>query len=412
MKDPAVLNADSECDLRQAQVRTGWGRAAVVMTVIGLGIRLGLSFVSVGTNDTYTWQKFGWMVGQFGLADAYHHDRLLNHPPIPTLWAYFCHLLEPRDPQGFAFWMRLPAILSDVAVCLLLWLTVNARFNAKRAFMAVCIFALSPAAILISAFHCNTDSVCVMLMLWALFLGDRKRWLATGVVLSLAINIKLIPVLIIPGCLACCSKRKLPILMTGLAIGVIPFLVLASASGTQAIKNIVGYDSSYENWGVVALLRACAITGLAPEAFFQAAWNYHDLYGKWLMLAMIAITPFWRVRRAGLLETGSQAAAWFVGLAPGFGIQYLIYASTPMLAVSPRWGLYVTAACGAFAASVYFVFLDSTSPARSYFITIYPNATAVFGGLAWATILTYAATCFVTNLFARSGDGTTVSSHD
>ena len=58
---------------------------------------------------------------------------------------------------------------------------------------------MEPVRILVSGYHGNTDAVYAMLSLLAVYLlQDRNRPLLAGLALGLAINIKLIPVLLIP----------------------------------------------------------------------------------------------------------------------------------------------------------------------------------------------------------------------
>lgn len=366
-------------------------RIAVVVCVVGLIIRLVVSGVSIGTNDTETWMRFGLLVQKYGLAEAYHHDQWLNHPPIPTLWAAAayattCYFELWWAPWPFGVLFRLPVIAADAGVCLLLWKILSATRSPRDACLGVCLFALSPANILISSYHSNTDSVCIALALWSLYLSHRQRWLAAGLVMGLAINIKIVPVLLIPVLIAASPWRAWWRVVGGLTVGTIPFLILVAFSGWQPIHNIVGYGSSYARWGIVGLLEILARFGFWPDMSLAAAQTYFNTWGKWFALSvMLAAGIRWGLKHCPL-RAGAAVMASFLALSPGFGIQYLVYATTPVLAVSPRWGLWITGTCGAFAACVYFVFLDSSWPMRSVFACDLQAPLAFLGLLAWSTI--------------------------
>lgn len=387
-----MLPSDEPMGLTSAPHTQRYRCYAVAFCVLGLILRLVLSWHALGTNDAYTWFKFGLLVDKRGLAEAYHMTRLLNHPPYPTMWAWVCWLIERDNIADFAFWMRMPAIVADMVSCLLIWRIALARQGPAVAFAATALTALSPVSILISAYHCNTDPVCVCLILLAMYKADRKRSMAAGAALGLAIDIKLVAVLAIPALLA--SSRSLKSfmrLLIGLSVGVLPFAWLLLTSGPTAIHRIAGYASSYEHWGLVYLFKSLSRLGFGHDLWVQWAWDFHDLFGKWLMLGAIVAAGWWgRQNRATAIALGTGAMTWFVVLAPGFGIQYLIYPAILSVARSARWGLWICATTSLFAASVYYVFLDLIHPLRSYFIAMFPTAAASVGLLAWGVLMGFA----------------------
>ena len=205
---------------KPAETRADWGRLALLVVALGLLVRLSLSAASIGTNDASTWMRFGRLASELGVGEPYVRDRFLNHP-LPTLcWAWLSYDLSGGSLRRFAFVMRLPAILADVASCRLLWTIVVERGGGRQAFQAVALLALSPLAVMVSGFYCNTDSLYVCLTLLSLRLASRGRPFAAGAAIAAALNVKLIPILVVPALLLNCrsSARALRFLC-GMAFG-------------------------------------------------------------------------------------------------------------------------------------------------------------------------------------------------
>ena len=359
---------------------TDWRTRAVIVVVIGLAIRLGLSAVSIGTNDAHTWMRFGEMASRLGLAEPYVREPLLNHP-LPTLsWAWFSYAASGGVLRQFAFLMRLPAIVADVASCALLWRILRDR-SGRLAFQAVAVFALSPVAILLSAYHCNTDSEYACLALLSLHLATRRRPFLAGLAMAAALNVKLIPVLLVPGLfLTSRTPRDAVRFAAGLSLVVVPFIVPAILSGGAIITNQTGYDSDLQFWGVVG-------AKLLYDDF-RSAWQYYIYTGRPSMFAAIGLATVWAAyHRLDALAMGTAVSAAFLVFTPGFGIQYLIFPSLLVLTQGGRLGFYFHAAASVFAASVYYICLEHGVPAQSIFLGFFPALSAWLGIVPWLLLV-------------------------
>src|SRR5205814_9830382 len=109
----------------------------------------------------------------------------------------------------FPYLFKLAPIAADAVTCWLLWRIWHPRAGAIWAAAAAAIYAWNPVAILISAHHCNTDSIYAMLCLAAVYVIESRRgsvgaWFWGGLLLGAAINVKLIPVLLIPPLVILC----------------------------------------------------------------------------------------------------------------------------------------------------------------------------------------------------------------
>ena len=263
----------------------------VLVIVVGLLIRLALSAASIGTNDILTWRKFAGAVHDQGLVASYQNIRELNHPPLPALWA--AASLQIADASGlrFPFVFRLPSILADVVSCVLLamiWRRRVARGTAPRAapVRAVTAMALSPVAILIGAYHGNTDNVYAALCLLAAFaLADLRRPFVAGLSLAAAMNVKLIPVVLVLPLAACCANvGAVGFFGAGLIVGGLPLLVMMFLAGGAFIRNVLSYTAQRDRWGLtyaLSLLQESAnpATRRVGDAIAE---RYYHVFGRWI----------------------------------------------------------------------------------------------------------------------------------
>lgn len=356
--------------------------------VAGAALRLGLSAISLGTNDAVIWQKIASQIDTLGLIGAYRSQPLINHPPGPMIWSW----LSLRAGPWFTDVMKLPAIAADLAACALLariWLN---RGQTRRATLAVAAMAFNPVAIIISAYHCNTDSLYAFLSLLAMyFIADRQRFFAAGLALGAAINIKLTPVVLIPAALSFCRSWRQAVQLVGaLAIASVPFMLLLALAPDVLARNLLGYMPPVSQWGVGMLLHDVfthppfAHTAKAIMAWYLAA-------GRWAIIAAAVASgaASWWLKRWNAYELGLICYAMLLVLAPGFGWQYLVIVVPLLLAVSIAQSWIYAVLAGLFLLLSYWSRLVSYSlPLLTYFPPDTPTPPgATFGLLAWGLLL-------------------------
>jgi hypothetical protein len=277
--------------------------------------------------------------------------------------------------------LKLPGLAGEVIVVAVLW-----RWASPRAAAA---YACVPAAVLVSAYHGNTDTLMAAFVLCAAVAYDRQRYFLAGLLFACALDVKLVPLLLLPLLvIAAPSLRSLGRLLAGCALGLLPFVPPALAAAPAMYRNMVDYNSSPDSWGLLSFLNLAVEQ--APIAGLSHAvrdWYIDD--GRYVIaLAVLALALLSR-RRWHLPMTGQVAvgAALFLILAPGFGVQYVAFV-TPVLCfvdlgAGIRWGV----AAGVFVASVYTTFVVSWNPVRSVFWSPFPAPTPVLGVIAWAVLL-------------------------
>lgn len=374
----------------------------VWLAAAGILARVALAFFSIGTNDAFTFVDFARDVRLFGLAGTYIYDSGFNHPPLVGLWAAF--LLKLVTPvvlparaaypvhvdYVFSFLFKLPPIAADAAACGLLWMIWKPRVGGVRAAAIATGFAWSLDSMLVSGFHCNTDSVYVFLCLAAAWAMDRRAFGWAGLLLGAAINVKVIPTLLIPPMLlACPGKAEARRFLYGLAACAIPFVPIMVRQFPEFYYNVLTYNSGSDVWGISFFLIKLQHTRGWNFRATLALEMFHSR-GRYLLFGLIAAWGvFARLRpRWSACESAAVVFSMFLVFAPGFGVQYTVAAGLLLFAVRPRLAVFYGASAGVFLAVVYFHRLvPSYRPAYAMFLETLRPGEALLGLIPWATLL-------------------------
>lgn len=383
-------------------------RLWLALIAVGVLARFALSAASLGTNDAAAWIHFGDEIRHDGLLRTYQFDPDFNHPPIPGLWAAAASTLAGDGGSVFSNLVftnvfRLPSILADCAAIWLLFVIWRRRVGAGRAPAVSALFALSLCAILVSAFHCNTDSIYVMLCLLAVYLiEDRRAPFWGGLALGVAINVKLIPVLLIlPLLLSFRRWQDAAKFVAGLALWALPFVPLLVLIPHSFASHALEYNSRLDRWGVNFFL----LGGQDQTAYHRGAAA--ETYYAWARYAMLGLLVAWSIaagwlRRWDRYEIAAITLSLFLIFAPGFGVQYTILPGLLLFAVRPTLAIIYGLVAGAFLFGVYFFWWAHGAPdfgvqpfawpIFSQFQGFFPDPAAWIGVIAWALLIYYAAT--------------------
>jgi hypothetical protein len=349
----------------------------------GAAARLWLWWVSLGTNDVTSWYKYGESIAANGLAETYRNIQLFNHPPLMGLYAMQAWWWSGKDLWTFAHLMKIPGLAGEALTLWALW-----RFAGPKASAA---YAWLPAAIFVSGFHGNTDCLYAALLLVAVMAFDRQRYFVAGLLLAAALNVKLIPLVLLPLVFLGPPNRKALLRLTaGLAVGAAPFVVPALAAGPAMYRNMVGYNSNAVNWGFFAILHQCVgIPVLGKLA--AAAGDAYLVAGRYVILAAITGVALLAKSRGSrpMAEQAALGAALFLLLTPGFGVQYVIFVA-PLLCLvdlpqALRWGW----VSGLFIGVVYWTFRVAAAHPTSLIESDFPLHAWVIGLAAWAILLQF-----------------------
>lgn len=262
------------------------------------------------------------------------------YTPVSMPYPALSLLLSGLLGVPFHVMIKLFAILSDVGIVLLLR-TWGARvLPARQASRSALFYALSPVAVLVSAFHGNNMSFVVLLILAAylLFRSDPERNLAAaGLVLGLAIGWRSFPVLLLPFFLASIDgptkrARFAAAALVPTALSMLPFAVVDAPSMLREILGYSGIGIHHGPFGVARGLHLLSIESLTWES--PASWAPWLRGSKLAFLVAYAVLAF-AARRIGLLNGILATFALFCGVYCGVASQYLIWV-VPFLLLKER----------------------------------------------------------------------------
>jgi hypothetical protein len=369
-----------------------------VLAALGIVATFGVSLCSWGTNDTLSFARFANGLERDGLLATYRHDPLFNHPPLVSLWCRAALAAAGDSALAFAVVFRIPIVLAGGACALLLARIARLRGASPRAAAAMAAsVAWNPCLILVAGYHCNTDPLYATLSLLAVhLLQDRRRPLLAGLALGLAINVKLIPVLlIVPLALTLRSWRDLFAFAGGLALMALPFLPPLLMEPAFA-RNVLHYRSQLDNWGVPYLLAQATTGDLSPRGE-PTGNDLPSLYFRTGSALVLAAVLGWaalarRLNRWDAYRVAAVTFALFLVLTPGFGVQYLVIAVPFLYATTTRafanaYGLLA----GLFLLATYWMFWDGGFPLSSLLNSRFPAPLAVLGLLPWGLLVYFLA---------------------
>ncbi len=371
--------------------------------VAGLLVRVVISFFVVGSNDVNTWRRFAAEVHDFGFAGAYASDDELNHPPLAALYSRFAlGRAWVFGDSWFPFFLKVPAIAGDAASCWLLYRIGRARLNPRAGLCLAAAMAWSIDAILVSGYHGNTDNLCAMLSLGAVYcFVEQSAPLAAGLCLATALNVKLVPVVAFFPLIALCRRWKdLGQFLGGLMIGAIPYLIAFAIVGRPFIRNVFGYNSVPARWGLMYPLTELREHFILVRPANATIYFFRKV-GPSLVLALAALAAFWlrplsRNRQAAY---GYVAASYAVMLvfASGFGVQYTVSIVPLLFAYNFRLGLLYSTVAGIFIGCMYFAYWTGTRRYFSDFKGSFPHWASLPGVAVWILLAWFLVDLFLQN---------------
>jgi hypothetical protein len=288
--------------------------SAVLVAGLALGVVLRAVQIatSIGTVDASNWLRHVLYVDQLGVLRVYQTSWLVNHPTLGLEIAYWTWKIGGKFGMHFFDTFRILTSVADVATALALY-ALGRRIGGETGVWLALTFFLSPAAIFISAFHCNTDPIMVMFVVLALLATVTRRPILAGVLVALAIGTKIIAFAALPLMFFAFRgwKDRSRFLGAAAAIGAVIFVPPVVVSGWVVIRNIFGYTGWGGAWGIPLVARLAEVAVPVTPI---------------LLAALIALWSAEAWKGAGNVErlprSTGLAFLLVLFLAPGFGVQY------------------------------------------------------------------------------------------
>ncbi|KRE94656.1 hypothetical protein ASG76_09590 [Nocardioides sp. Soil774] len=338
--------------------------AVIAAAVAATAVKLYLAATTSGTNDIVYWTQFAAGVREFGPIGIYGEafEAPYNHPPLAG-WFLELVNLGQRAGLGLPLLIRAPACLADAMTCWLVFRLLNERSSTLGAGAAAVGLVWSPALLVISGFHGNTDPVFVALTVASFFLLARRgRSLASGVCLGLAVSIKLVPVVAVPWMMLLAYRRGAAALVRFAIGGALVFALLwvpvLVLNGGPFLESVVGYRGIW--------LREWGLAELVEQAGYPRLDVWLNAHGSWVVAAAamvpLALTPLRRPHEEAV-GLGMTLVTMLV-FTPAFGMQYLTWALAAAYLVSIRTGWTYNVAASLLVLSVYSLWSGGGPPWR------------------------------------------------
>jgi hypothetical protein len=306
------------------------------------------------------------------------------------IWAKWALAMSGGVPHRFSILIKLPGLAGDVLAAALVW-RIYAREYRVKAAGAFAAYCLSLPMILVGSYHGNTDCAYASLTLLAAFLLETARSpFAAGVALAAALNVKLLPLVLLPiFFLYRMSLREWARFAGGLALGIVPYALLGPASWGAINKNILHYKSQQNEWGLIALFRYAAQHG-PLETLAKSVEAFYVTEGRYIVVLTIIVVAIAgrALSKWSLYELGAVAWALFLVLTPGFGVQYSVCVVPLLFAASLDRAIVYSLLAGTF---LFLIYSAHVYPSYPYYSDVAPftQIAVVFGLLAWASLVVF-----------------------
>ena len=123
--------------------------------------------------------------------------------------------------------MKIFPVLANAATAVLLGVMWNEKADLRTGGWAFALFSWALCSILVAAYHGNTDCTCAFLCLLSLRYLDRGKPGLAGFAMAGAINVKIIPLLLVCPVLASLrSWREVRSFCLATSLGAIPLLIV------------------------------------------------------------------------------------------------------------------------------------------------------------------------------------------
>jgi Gpi18-like mannosyltransferase len=306
-----------------------WGAIA-----LGAMLRAYCVIFTIGTGDLDDWQDHAQQVHDHGLIGYYHGNSFANHPPFMSEAGAFILWLANRSHVPFRILFRAPFALVDAANALLLfWLLPETRWRG----LATACYWLSPAAILISAYHGNTDTAVPFLLLVSIWLAAKQRIAISGAVFGTTLWIKLPGMLALPALLPMFrgSRTRVLFLIAATITALATYIVPLIQDWQIVVTNVFGYRGLILQtaggtplWGPSVLLFSTFVPIQSwPDSFLRPA--LYLVGHSWeLAIGAILILAWLRKDRhsaAQICATIGMFYAVLFGMSDNWAFQYFAW---------------------------------------------------------------------------------------
>jgi hypothetical protein len=308
--------------------RRAWAPSLRTTLLVALGLRVVIALLSRG----HTPGDVGVVMHTDGLVTLRGQDPLIVLPKpswnfLPLMLYVFAG--EIKTGVDWQLACKIAPIIADLVTVVLVGYLVKGRFSPQTIRF---LYAVSPAALLVTAHHGQIEPVAVAFGLGALYLAGQGKAAAGGALCGLAIAAKTWPILFLPGVL-----RELPVrswwrALAGTGAVLIGLFLSAGVilgdSLHRAAKELASYRSYFGSYGWSGLLH---LYGDVRAGYTGAQVDHYQRIATVLTLLTLAalLVAFRHLPGPDLTIV---LMLGFLVVTGGFGGQYLMWPVALILA--------------------------------------------------------------------------------
>lgn len=344
-----------------------WG-----VVLLGASLRAWFVIGTDGTLDVVVWAGHAWEIQERGLIPYYHGGQyIFNHPPLMGEIFSRLYVLAAQTDIPFRVFLRAPFALLDLGTALLLLQLVRMSPYDYARYALFALYWLFPLAILLSAYHGNTDSALAFFLLGAVVLVARGRPLMAGAALGIGLWIKFPAILALPalafGLVGWKDRAKL--VAATCVTGIASYLPALLQDPEVVIRSVFLYPglqiqstAGVRVWGTQVFYPDPDSLPLAWREVFRNLVRGVLRSNTAICVSAICVVAWARRSRRQPLEIAGNVGATYAifhGLTNFWAFQYLAWALPLWLASGWRFALPASVVTTAYVYALYVWLCDS-----------------------------------------------------
>jgi hypothetical protein len=302
--------------------------------VVGALLRIYCVVFTNGTSDMDDWEDHAQQVHDRGLIGYYHFNSFANHPPFSFGLGWL--ILRTSGATGIPFRTLFRSLFAflDAGNALLLFSLLRKE---RCRFFATAGYWLSPAAIIISAYHGNTDTAIAFFLLLSIWLAIKARTVASACAFGAGLWIKITGVLALPALLTFFRnwRLRLTFLATAAIVAVSTYLPALIRDYRVVWTNVFEYrglvlqtTNGVPLWGPsVLFFSTIAPIQIWPEKYLKVALFILDRSWYIGISAMLLLMWLRRNRHSSNETCATIAMAYMIllGFSDNWAFQYFAW---------------------------------------------------------------------------------------
>ena len=355
-------------------------------------MRLCISSQSIGSNDVVNWYFSAERVLKMGLIPAYEGDPYLNNPPLIALLMAEMLKLSRSIEVSFPILLRSLGIFGEALSIALVAHVGCLSGGVRRGILLGLIVALNPLSLLVTGYHGHTDGLVGGFVVLSFYLATIcQQYALAGFALGLAMNVKLIPLVLWPALFFSIPSVRGRILSSvGFSSALIPFIVAWWYGGPVFFSRVFGYRSILDYWGFQTFLIIFKSHIPQWSGFFDAIIVFYQQVGPFVILGVVTILNL--MVQLSSWQRGAISFGVMAVLAQGFGITYPALAMPLFTIVNPGWAIKYSVINALALLATYEHFLVRRWPWQSVHIGSSPKFSVLCMFLMWVMLLSFVVT--------------------